>query len=241
MGLSHSPKIVTNGLVLCLDAGNTKSYPGSGTTWSNLSGTGNNGTLTNGPTYSSTNGGSLIFDGINDYTTVASASSLNFSTAIFTTEVWVKITSFPSSSAHNIISKKPRFNNTVKGWQCQLDNRTTGFMQLRTNDGTTLNDNTPTSTVNNSALFTTPTNWLHLVWAVTTGSVRFYINGILNDTQTFTMTAVDNNDALEIGRPILAIDTSPNMHISQVKVYNRQITASEIQQNFNALRGRYGI
>jgi hypothetical protein len=66
MGLSHSPSIATNGLVLCLDAANRKSYPGSGTTWTDLSGNGNNGTLTNGPTYSSANGGSLSFDGTND-------------------------------------------------------------------------------------------------------------------------------------------------------------------------------
>ena len=68
MGLSHSPSLVMNGLVLCLDAGNSKSYPGTGTTWTDLSGNGNNGTLTNGPTYSSANGGSLVFDGTNDYT-----------------------------------------------------------------------------------------------------------------------------------------------------------------------------
>jgi len=71
MGLYHSPSIVMNGLVLCLDAGNTKSYPGSGTTWIDLSGNSNTGTLTNGPTYSSENGGSLVFDGIDDYVTTS--------------------------------------------------------------------------------------------------------------------------------------------------------------------------
>ena len=67
MGLAHSPSLVMNGLVLALDAANPKSYPGSGTTWTDLSGRGNTGTLTNGPTYSSANGGSLVFDGTNDY------------------------------------------------------------------------------------------------------------------------------------------------------------------------------
>ena len=64
MALAHSPKIVTDGLVLCLDAGNPKSYPGSGTTWTDLSGQGNNGTLVNGVGYVGTNGGSLSFDGV---------------------------------------------------------------------------------------------------------------------------------------------------------------------------------
>ena len=67
MALSHSPSIVTNGLVLCLDAANSKSYPGSGTTWTDLSGRGNNGTLVNGVGYNSGNLGSLVFDGVDDY------------------------------------------------------------------------------------------------------------------------------------------------------------------------------
>jgi hypothetical protein len=64
--LAHSPSIVMNNLVLCLDAGNSKSYPGSGTTWYNLIPGGVNGTLTNGPTYSSANGGVIVLDGVND-------------------------------------------------------------------------------------------------------------------------------------------------------------------------------
>ena len=67
MSLSHSPSIVTSGLVLCLDAANTRSYPGSGTSWYNLAGTINTGVLTNGPTYGSTNLGSIVFDGVDDY------------------------------------------------------------------------------------------------------------------------------------------------------------------------------
>ena len=66
---ASGPNIVEDGLVLALDAGNTKSYPGSGTTWTDLSGKGNNGTLTNGPTFDSGNGGAIFFDGGNDYVT----------------------------------------------------------------------------------------------------------------------------------------------------------------------------
>ena len=67
MGVAYNSRIVTDGLALCLDAANSKSYPGSGSTWTDLSGNGNNATLTNGPTYSSANGGSIVFDGVNDY------------------------------------------------------------------------------------------------------------------------------------------------------------------------------
>ena len=66
MALSHSPSIITQNLVLCLDAGNSKSYPGSGTTWTDLSGNGNNGTLRNSPTYSVDNLGKIVFDGVDD-------------------------------------------------------------------------------------------------------------------------------------------------------------------------------
>ena len=62
--LTHSPRIITDGLVLCLDAANKQSYPGSGTVWTDLAGS-NNGTLTNGPTFSSANGGSIVFDACN--------------------------------------------------------------------------------------------------------------------------------------------------------------------------------
>ena len=67
MGAAAGPNVVEDGLVLALDAGNTQSYPGSGTAWTDISGKGNNGTLTNGPTYSSADGGAIVFDGINDH------------------------------------------------------------------------------------------------------------------------------------------------------------------------------
>ena len=86
MGVAYNSKIVTDGLVLCLDAGNSKSYPGTGTTWTDLSGRGNTGTLTNGPTYSSANGGSIVFDGSNDF--VQCTGSLTLTTATFI--VWMR-------------------------------------------------------------------------------------------------------------------------------------------------------
>ena len=71
MAYSNGPKIVTDGLVLCLDAANSKSYPGTGTAWNDLSGNGNNGTLINGVGYNSNNGVSLVFDGVNDYANIS--------------------------------------------------------------------------------------------------------------------------------------------------------------------------
>ena len=94
MALTHGIKpIVTSGLVLCLDAGNIKSYPGIGTAWTDLSGRGGIGTLTNGPTYNSANGGSFSFDGIDDY--VSSVSNLTLANN-FSVSLWLRSTnSYP--------------------------------------------------------------------------------------------------------------------------------------------------
>jgi hypothetical protein len=87
--LAHGPSIITQGLVLALDAADRNSYPGSGTTWTDLSGGGNNGTLVNGVGYNSANGGSLVFDGVNDYVTITTLPSLSQ----FTVSLWVNVIS----------------------------------------------------------------------------------------------------------------------------------------------------
>ena len=89
MSIHYSPTTVTSGLVLCLDAGNAKSYPGSGTVWTDLSGNGNTGTLINGPTYNSANGGSIVFDGVNDYANIGVGRGVNQFSGNFAVSVWV--------------------------------------------------------------------------------------------------------------------------------------------------------
>jgi hypothetical protein len=92
MAYFHSPTIVTNGLVLCLDSANTESYPGSGTTWTDLSGNGNNGTLVNGPVFDGENLGSISFDGVNDSVQITKVPSIDFTpTSSFTMMVWAKV------------------------------------------------------------------------------------------------------------------------------------------------------
>ena len=99
MALAHSPRLVTDGLVLCLDAGNTKSYSGSGTTWTDLGGNNNHGTLVNGVGYNSSNGGSLTFDGADDYVDLSTTYSLS---APWTLSAWIYPT-FNSSVRSNSI------------------------------------------------------------------------------------------------------------------------------------------
>ena len=110
MATNYSPSIVTDGLVLCLDAANTKSYPGSGTTWTDISGRGNNGTLTNGPTFSSDDGGSIVVDGSNDFILTPRVTGTGLSNRSVSWGIWVN----PSSTSGNIMSMSS--SNPQSAW-----------------------------------------------------------------------------------------------------------------------------
>ena len=113
-GVAAAPTIVTNGLILNLDASNTSSYPGTGTVWTDLSGQNNNGTLVNGVGYSSVNGGTLTFDGVNDY--VNMGNIFNFGTGDFTYEVVVLYNNLTSNASGATIGKDNYSGtNTYKG------------------------------------------------------------------------------------------------------------------------------
>jgi hypothetical protein len=98
MGVFAGPEIAESGLVLALDAGNLKSYPTTGTTWTDLSGNGNTGTLTNGPTYSSANGGSISFDGTNDYVTIPDSPSWDVNNGGYSICFWMYPKTIPVTS-----------------------------------------------------------------------------------------------------------------------------------------------
>ena len=221
MALAHSPKIITDGLVLCLDAGNTKSYPGSGTTWTDLSGNGNNGTLTNGPTYSSDNGGYLDFDGTDDFIGFDYDLRSNW-----TYECWVNkdskdnfsflgqgITSARNGLHINMYSDKLRFG-----------------MYSNDTDAVGLYNNTSTGV------------WYHYAFSYnhSTYVKKIYRNGVsLSVTPAQTQTAYEGTGIVRIGAQYSSGSTYANGKISNSKLYNRALTPQEIQQNYNALKGRF--
>ena len=223
MGVSYNTKTVTSGLVLCLDAANRKSYSGSGNTWNDLSGSGFNGTLTNGPTFGSADGGSIVFDGTNDIVTTTYVS-----TNTYTFSAWFK-TNVVSSGFRNIISiPTPNYSLIL------LDNDTSnlGFWTLDAlTSGSTLS--TPTISTN---------TWYNVVFVregnSITGGYKAYLNGILYgnaNTGTWSTTAsLSVGGRTDVSQPL-------NGNISQVLIYNRALSALEVSQNFNALRGRYDI
>ena len=243
MAVSYNPKVVTDGLVLCLDAGNTKSYPGSGTTWTDLSGNGNNGTLVNTPTYSSSNGGNLAFDGVGDYGYIDYSASLAPTSAI-SGGGWIYYSDWNTSSG-NIFSKLqssgyalqhsafiPQFPSFVP--QVYFLVRLGGAFQSSAFSKSLMNS-----------------GWNHIFATFDGRYIRMYLNGNAVGTPydhgsvASIQYAVNNN--LAIGRDAAAGSSNSvegnltNATISNLQIYNRALTASEIQQNFNALRGRFGI
>ena len=223
MAVGYNPKIVTDGLVLCLDAGNTKSYPGSGTSWSDLSGQGNTGTLTNGPTYSSDNGGSLVFDGSNDYVQKSSAT-LDLSSGV-TMEMIFKSTDMNSRAQgfmqFNAGGYYVNFYTPGNGklrWETWVPVFTAGGAYY-----------IPTALSNNT--------WYHAVGTYTNGSSVLYINGASVASASQTAGTYPSSFTANIRVGEYAGYMSGNIAIA--KMYNRALSASEIQQNFNALKGRY--
>ena len=237
MGLSHSPKIVTNGLVLCLDAGNTKSYPGSGTTWTDLSGTGNNGTFKNGVTFSRP---SLVFDGTNDYIECSGTAikwtqngSVGFTN--ITIEFWIKV-----NADEGRIFSKP-WNG---GGQYNIDINESTFGLWSGASAAYLAH--PVSIGNNT--------WRHVTcWANST-NMGTYVNGTqYSSTQAHGLTGgIGSSGDSSIPLALMTLypygegwagiaGFSTLGQMSICKVYNRVLTTAEIQQNFIALRGRFGI
>lgn len=223
--------IVRSGLVLWLDAGLQSSYPGSGTTWTDLSGLSNTGTLTNGPTYNSSNGGSIVFDGSDDYVNCGSNSSLSLNS--MTISAWIRA-STDSTNYRGII-----MDESVGGspWNYRLYlNISNGFVIYDINGG---GSGAVTSNfgVNNN-------QWYYLCGtrSAVGGTMSLYINGVLNNTSTDGSTRTTLGNSVWIGRSPYLNGSYPFIgNISQVSIYNRALTAAEISQNYFALKNRFGL
>ena len=235
MALSHGPPIVTNGLVLCLDAADRNSYPGSGATWTDLSGRGNTGTLTNGPTYSSTNGGSIVFDGVDDYiSTGLNVGTTNFGSAGFTFNLALNVTNDGATDVRRMILGNSSY--TVDGWSL-------GFNHDLSNDNRYTFNFYPSNNAVNLG-FTPNFGNIEFITLLYDGSsvVQLYRNGtLLNSISLGGGTRTYRNDALLVGYFNQGGWNTFLGNIYLVQGYRRALTAAEIQQNFNALRGRFNI
>ena len=218
MALSHSPSIVTNGLIFQLDAANRRSYSGSGTTiYSLFSDT--SGSLVNGTGFTSANSGSLLFDGTNDY--------VDFSTytpSANTVSIWVKFNSLQNGPL--VYVGNDSYASGVWSWSFFTYN---GVFYFRANPGNfaDFNEIPPLE------------NWINytLVRDNGSGASLAYKNGIFFGTSS-NSTLTNSYPNLRIAK---ASSTYASFNLSLFQIYNRALSATEIKQNFNASRDRFGI
>ena len=217
MAFHYSPKIVTEGLVLYLDAGNVKSYPLSGTAWSDISKQENNATLFNGPTYDSSNGGSILFDGTNDYCVAGTGLGI---TGNLTVTAWVRPSSFTNQG--NIVSKAANL-----GYRMRFQSNGTFWMYSNTNTITSPS----TYTIN---------NWFYTVGVFSSSGLRMYINGSLVQSNGTAF-----SPSYSAGNFFIAGLTSTQElfrgRIANLSVYNRSLDATEILDNYNNQKSRFGL
>ena len=233
MGLLHSPLIVTNGLVLCLDAGNKKSYPGTGTVWTDLSGRNNHGTLTNGPTFNGANGGGIVFDGVNDFVSVSNNSIINGTSQ--TINIWFKNSGTYTTGSCEIVHKHDSFGS-FNGYGIGLTNDLGNVKIGAYIKNASSNYSTGVSTQIISSL-----NWYNATITFTSSSqIILYLNGI-SVASVSVGVLTNSTQPLKIGQ---SNDSYWNVYsgsVAQTLVYNRALTAAEIAQNFNATRRRFGV
>jgi len=221
--------IVTDGLIFNLDAGFTPSYPKNGTTWYNVGGA-NNGTLTNGPTFSTDGGGSIVFDGVDDYVNFGSANQI-LSDTYFTMECWMKSSDNGTGSGN-----QATFIGTRVGKNASLarfgGGSNAGFFWDTTTEGN-INLNS------NFVIF--DEEWHHIVGTFDNGLGSIYVDGDFKNSASSTAPIDLNTNAFGIGVDPINLTRTFYGKIPIGRVYNRALSASEVLQNYNAQKGRFGL
>jgi hypothetical protein len=231
-------EIITDGLVLNLDAGFTPSYPTSGTTWYDLGPNVNNGTLINGPTFSSDNGGSIVFDGVDDYVDgIGGISTFSFiqNTGIFTISAWVKLTNL--SGARYFLGNNDGTTG-LKGFYLGHTGAS-GRLWLSITYG--VSGQATINLIRND--FFLNNNWV-FVTAIGNGtSAQFYRNGQIFSIPGIigTLSTEDSSRTLAVGRINNFNSSYWQGNVANVQIYNRTLSSEEILQNYNAQKSRFEL
>ena len=232
------PHIVTDGLIFGVDAASERSYPGSGTNWTDIVGD-SNCALVNGPTFDSGNGGSIVLDGSDDYVLRSTTPTELQGDPSFTISMWVK-----------------RLSNEVDNtgvWGFGGANTRAGI-----NSWWRYNANEITIDTWGSATFTTgqtyPLNeWVFVTWQKTAGAMTRANCTLWKNTTSYTGTDLTvlrpestaainiNNDGIVLGRIHYQYNVPVNFAYATTIIYDRVLTASEVIQNYNATKGRFGL
>lgn len=238
---------IKDSLILYLDAANTNSYPGSGTTWRDMSTTTSNGTLASGSVYSNTNAGTISLDGVDDYVDIGNKISLLAPTLPLTSEIWIYINSnSPNSGCISLDSRGPSIS-TYYGINLSFVNTTnTVLFGISYGDGIGNNDPTHRQTATTGTNFTVNT-WYHVVGIAENAiaNSKIYVNGV---SQAITTSGTGGALAWSggVGTGRVGGNWGPgtpsmNGRIAVAKVYSRALTQAEVTQNYNALKSRFGL
>jgi hypothetical protein len=238
MSLFHSPRIVTDGLVLCLDAANVKSYPGTGATWFDLSGNSINGTLTNSPSYNSLNSGILSFNGTNSFVSFSNTSTIHFlNRSPYSFDFWVYPRTNTTNAYPGFIDRESNPGTGRDGYNFYYTkvNITSGFNYIATErfgTGTVTNNGL---TLSDAVFFN---NWHYFCVVYNGNNLILYRNNVLINSLSSTHNITNTTQSLRIAQ---RGGNYSDSNIANVKIYNRALSSTEMSQNFNALRGRFGL
>lgn len=242
----NGPNIVTSGLILALDAANRKSYPGSGTTWFDLSGNNNHFTLFNSPTYNSL--GYFELDGTNDYIRSTNTLDLSISNAV-TVEIVLKVNSYPLAAPVDVIYEHTSdFNSSTGGFVHSYNDNSLSqnFEVFLSNRGTSgYNIGYWSKGVYNDLQWKSSISVIDRTQSSTEN--RLFIQGILSTaiSNPAAGTALDNTNNFANANFYVGSRNGTlyfaNMNLSSIKIYNRALSAAEIQQNYNSTKSRFNL
>jgi hypothetical protein len=225
-------QIVMDGLVLCLNASDRNSYVSGSTTWNDVSGRGNNGTLTNGPTFNSLNGGSIVFDGVND-NVIGSISSTTFSNAS-TMCCWF--------NRQSVTQWSGLISNNVGTTSCPILTFIDNTNIVGTNQAG-INANYIGVDLGSNYL----NKWVYCVLTYSgslsgsTVNVYVYKDGSITTASGILYWNLSTNSQYYIGRHWTSATEIFNGRIASAQIYNRALSAQEVLQNYNATKSRFGI
>lgn len=237
MGFVNGPgTVITDGLVVAIDPASRLSYPGSGTTITNQVNSSLNGTLTNGPTFTSSGASSYITtDGTNDYITFGNNTAFQFTgTSSFSLDVWV----YPLAVGNytRLINRESTVGGLRDGYNAWFHNASgtyyLGFERFA------LGVADPPSPIISNPIGA----WHHCVFTYDGSRNRTYYDGVLIATGGTTVVSTTNTTAiLALGGAVEYGGNFSNTRFGPFKVYNTVLSAAQVTQNYNALRGRYGL
>lgn len=228
-------RIITDGLVLRVDAANPRSYINGSSNWLDLSGNGLTGALTNTPTYNGISGGIIVFDGTNE--SINFPNSSLFKPSNITISMWTKSNEL---NRDNVLFDGGYFNS-INGYLLYVNAANKFQFWIRNSSNNTQGVGVATAT--STTVFNT-TNWYNVTGIFNGSSVSIYINGILEGSTAMTNPITYTNST---NFWIANYASSPNAglaykgNVAIAKIYNRALSISEIQQNYNATRARFGV